>query len=184
MSEQQKTKTRRQSDLDFRLMSLSYKVRDFLRPRLDILEEAGIKTCFQVLDYGCGPGSYVLPVIRLIGDIGTLFALDVNPLAIKAVQRLASKKGMSNVRVILSDCATGLPTAGIDVALLYDILHDLENCAEVLAELHRILKPEGILSVSDHHLQEDEIISRVIQGGLFKLKSKGNKTLSFSIENR
>jgi ubiquinone/menaquinone biosynthesis C-methylase UbiE len=179
---EQKVKIRSQSDLDFRLMALSYKVRDFLRPRQDLLEEVGIKTCSQVLDYGCGPGSYVGPVIKLIGDIGTLYALDVHPLAIKTVQRLASQKKLSNIRVIMSDCATGLPPASIDVVLLYDILHDLENRAEVLAELHRVLKPEGVLSVTDHHLQEDEIISRVTQGGLFKLKSKGSKTLGFAIE--
>jgi ubiquinone/menaquinone biosynthesis C-methylase UbiE len=181
MSEQ-KTKIRRQSDFDFRFMALGYKFRDFLRPRRDLLEEAGIKTCSQVLDYGCGPGSYVMPIIELIGNIGTLYALDVHPLAIKAVQRLASQRKLSNVRVIQSDCATGLLPASIDVVLLYDILHDLENRAEVLAELHRVLKPEGVLSVSDHHLQEDEIISGVTQGGMFKLKSEGNKTLSFAIE--
>jgi hypothetical protein len=33
-----KTKTHRQSDLDFRLMALSYKVRDFIRPRQELLE--------------------------------------------------------------------------------------------------------------------------------------------------
>jgi ubiquinone/menaquinone biosynthesis C-methylase UbiE len=184
MSKQQKPRTKPQFDLDFRLMALSYKLRDFLRPRAPILEEANIKTCSQVLDYGCGPGSYILPVIKLIGDIGLLYALDINPLAIKSVQRLASKKKLSNVRVILSDCATGLPPASIDVVLLYDIVHDLQNRDEVLAELHRVLKPEGILSVSDHHLPENEIISRVIQGGLFKLKSKGKLTLSFSVEKR
>jgi hypothetical protein len=41
------------------------------------------------------------------------------------------------------------------------------------------LKPEGILSVSDHHLKEDEIISRVISEGLFKFKLKNERTFSF-----
>jgi ubiquinone/menaquinone biosynthesis C-methylase UbiE len=177
---EKKTKTHRQSNLDFRLMALSYKVRDFLRRRRYILEEVGIRTGNQVLDYGCGPGGYVLPVIEFIGNPGMLYALDVNPLAVDSVRKLASKKKLSNVRVILSDCATGLPPASIDVVLLYDILHDLDNGAGVLAELHRVLKAEGILSLSDHHLQEEDIISRVTQDGLFTLKSKGKKTLSFS----
>ncbi len=177
-------KAKPQSNLDFQIMSLEFKIRNVFRPRSHILEEAGIKSCFQVLDYGCGPGSYVMPVIKLIGNIGMLYALDVNPLAIKAVQTLAAKKKLSNVRVILSDCDTGLPPASIDVVLLYDILHDLENRTKVLMELHRVLKPEGILSVSDHHLEENEIISRVIKEGLFKFKSKGKRTLSFSKDKR
>jgi ubiquinone/menaquinone biosynthesis C-methylase UbiE len=161
-------------------MSLTYKIRDLRRPRIHVLEEVGIKAGFQVLDYGCGPGSYVIPLAKLVGKSGKIYALDVHPFAIKTVQRLASKKGITNVKVILSDCDTGLPDASIDVVLLYDILHDLENRDKVLAELHRVLKPEGVLSVSDHHLEESEIISRVTKGGLFKFKSKGKRTLSFS----
>lgn len=185
MPAQEALKKRRiQSNLDFKIMGLAFKVRDIFRPRARILEEVGIKTCYQVLDFGCGTGSYVTPVIKLIGNIGMLYALDVNPMAIKTVQNLAAKKKISNVRVILADCATGLPPASIDVILLYDILHDLENHNQVLTELHRVLKPEGILSVSDHHLEEDEIISRVIEGALFKFKLKGKMTLSFSKDNK
>jgi ubiquinone/menaquinone biosynthesis C-methylase UbiE len=49
----------------------------------------------------------------------------------------------------------------------------------VLEELHRILKPNGILSFSDHHMKENEIISRVTNGGLFKILRKGKKTYGF-----
>jgi len=49
----------------------------------------------------------------------------------------------------------------------------------VLEELHRVLKPEGILSFSDHHMKESEILSRLTSGGLFRLWKKGKKTYSF-----
>jgi ubiquinone/menaquinone biosynthesis C-methylase UbiE len=179
-----KEKQRTRSSLDYQLMSFGFKMRDAFRPRGRILEEVGIKTCDHVLDYGCGPGGYMLPVIKLIGDIGMLYALDINPLAIETVQRLASNKRITNVKTILSDCDTGLPPASIDVVLLYDILHHLDNRDKVLKELHRVLKAEGNLSVSDHHLEQDEIISRITKGGLFKLKSKGKRTLSFSKDKR
>jgi ubiquinone/menaquinone biosynthesis C-methylase UbiE len=167
------------SSLDFKVMSLGFKIRDIFKPRSRILEEVGIKPSFQVLDYGCGPGGYVMPVIKLIGDTGTLYALDINPLAIEAVQSLINKNKLTNVKAILSDCATGLPVNSIDVVLLYDILHDLDNRTEVIKELSRILKSGGVLSVTDHHLIEEEIIARVITGGFFTLKSKGKMTLSF-----
>jgi ubiquinone/menaquinone biosynthesis C-methylase UbiE len=170
------------SNLDFRFMSLSYKIRDLYRPRSRVLEDVGIKSGYRVLDYGCGPGGYVMPVVKLVGDTGVLYALDIHPLAIESVQMLISKKRLSNVQVILSDCKTGLTDESIDVVLLYDILHDLENRDEVLKELHRVLKPEGVLSVSDHHLKEAEIISCITSGGLFKLTKKGKKTHSFTKE--
>jgi ubiquinone/menaquinone biosynthesis C-methylase UbiE len=168
--------------LDFGLMSLTYKFRDFLQPRINILKEVNIKSGFHVLDYGCGPGSYIVPLAELVGASGRIYALDINPLAIQSVLRLASKKGLTNVQTILSDCKTGLASGSVDVVLLYDILHDLDEPTRVLEEMRRILKQKGILSVTDHHLKEDEIISRVRTNGPFKISTKGNRTFSFSKE--
>ncbi|HEX7363958.1 MAG TPA: class I SAM-dependent methyltransferase [Dehalococcoidia bacterium] len=176
------SKVQSTSSLDFRLMSLTYKCRDFLQPRINILKEVGIKQGFQVLDYGCGPGSYIRSLAELVGKSGTIYALDVNPLAIQAVNSLASKEGLTNMQTILSGCQTGLLSNSVDVVLLYDIIHDLDEPHRVLAELHRILRPEGILSVTDHHMKEAEIVSRVISQGLFKLSAKGKSTYSFSKE--
>ncbi len=165
--------------LDFRLLSLTYKLRDLRLPRINVLREAGIKPGFHVLDYGCGPGSYIAPLVELVGASGKIYALDINPLAVQAVKRLASKKGLTNVQAILSDCKTGLLPDTLDVVLLYDILHDLDEPDRVLAELCTALKPTGILSITDHHLQEADIISRVTGKGLFKLAAEGKRTYSF-----
>jgi len=168
-----------QSNLDFRLMALSYKVRDLFSPRIDVLKEVGIKPGFRVLDYGCGPGSYIVPLAELVGESGEIYALDIHPLAVKMVQSIASNRGLTNVKTILSDCNTGLPESSIDVVLLYDIFHDLSEPNDVLQELHRILKPTGILSFSDHHMKEGDILSKVTAESLFKLSTRGQKTHSF-----
>jgi ubiquinone/menaquinone biosynthesis C-methylase UbiE len=101
-------------------MALSFKFRDFFRPRIDILKEVGIKSGDHVLDYGCGPGSYIIDTARLVGESGIVYALDVNPLAIQMVQNLTSKMKLMNVKTIHSDCKTGLPDKNLDVVLLYD----------------------------------------------------------------
>ncbi|MDI6886277.1 MAG: methyltransferase domain-containing protein [archaeon] len=49
----------------------------------------------------------------------------------------------------------------VDVVLLYDTFHTLGDPNGVLEELHRVLKPDGILSFSDHHMKENEIVSEV-----------------------
>lgn len=179
---EKETKAKRKSNLDFRLMSLSYKFRDFVKPRMTVLDEVGIKEGFHVLDYGCGPGSYIVPLFELVSKSGKIYALDIHPFAIQAVRRIAAKKGMTNVQTILSDCQTGLPPNSMDVVLLYDILHDLDEPDRVLAELHRVLRIKGILSVSDHHMKQEEIESRIINGGLYKLSVKGKRVYSFSRE--
>ena len=168
------------ADLHFRIMAFSFKIRDFFKPRKDIVNEIGLKAGFQVLDYGCGPGGYVPAVAELVGESGKLYALDINPLAIKTVNNLAAKKQLPNVQTILSDCDTGLPTDSIDRVLLYDAFHDLANPDKVLTELHRVLKPNGVLSFSDHHLKETEITSQITRNCLFKIARKGKRTYSFT----
>ncbi len=168
-----------ESNLGFRLMALTYKFRDFLRPRHHILQELGLKPGDHVLDYGCGPGSYILPLAELVGKEGRVYALDLHPLAIQRVREISARKQLPNVRPVLSNCKTGLPDEGIDAVLLYDVLHDLDNPDEVLEELHRVLKPRGILSVSDHHMKGEAIEAKVTKRGLFSLSKKGERTYNF-----
>ena len=167
------------SGFHFRVMTLLFKFRDFFLPRKNVLKEVGIKPGFGVLDYGCGPGGYIIPLAELVGKSGKIYALDIHPLAIQAVRSIVTRKQLTNVHTIHSDCKTGLPDNSLDVILLYDTFHDLSDPDGVLEELHRVLKPDGILSFSDHHMEENEIVSKVTNGGLFKLSRKGKRTYSF-----
>lgn len=167
------------SNSHFRLMSLGYAFRDLFLPRITILREAGIEPGFQVLDYGCGPGSYVSGAAELVGKTGKIYALDIHSLAIQRVRNIASKRQLGNVETICSDCETGLPDESVDVIFLYDTFHSLRDPNRVLRELYRVLRPNGILSFSDHHMEGNEIAFEVTNGGLFRLLRKGDRTYSF-----
>ncbi len=175
---------RLESNFGFRVMSFIFKLRDFFLPRKDVLKEVGIKSGFSVLDYGCGPGSYIIATTELVGESGKVYALDIHPLAVEKVRDIAAKRQLPNVETILSDCKTGLPEDSVDVVLLYDTFHDLSDQNGVLQELHRILKRGGILSFSDHHIKEDEILANITIGGLFRLSKKGERTYSFVKEGQ
>ena len=166
--------------IGFKLMKLMFKVRDLLRPRLDVLNEAEIQHGFSVLDFGCGPGGYIMPLVKLVGPSGKIYALDIHPLAIRDVKKIATRNGIQNIEAICSDCSTGLPDNSVDAVLLYDVFHDLTRPDDVLRELHRILKAEGILSFSDHHMKEDEVLHRVTGAGIFRFVRNGKKTYSFA----
>ncbi len=160
-------------------MTLWFKIRDRLLPRERIIGEVGMRSGSQVLDFGCGPGSYIPAVEERVGPAGHIYALDVHPLAAEMVDRLVRARGWKNVTFIRSDGPTGLPDGALDVALLYDTFHALERPQDVLAELHRVLKPTGILSFNDHHMREPDIRARLTAGGLFELAAKGRYTYTF-----
>jgi ubiquinone/menaquinone biosynthesis C-methylase UbiE len=167
------------SNLNFKLMILAFKVRDLLLPRTEVLKEVTIEPGAVVLDYGCGPGSYTIEVAKRVGANGRVYALDIHPLAAEAVQKRAAKENLTNIETLRSDCATGLEDASVDVALLYDTFHLLSEPRAVLAELHRVLRPDGILSFNDHHMNEEKIVGAVAASGLFKLSNRGKRTYTF-----
>jgi ubiquinone/menaquinone biosynthesis C-methylase UbiE len=168
------------SNLAFNGMSLMFKVRDFVSPRRRVLEEAGLRPGDRVLDYGCGPGAYVPDAAEMVGRSGKIYALDMHPLAIKRVRSIAERRGLVNVETIHSDCRTGLPNECLDVVLLYDVFHVLDKPRAVLAELYRVLKARGTVSFSDHHMQHEDIVAGMTDGGLFVLVDRGERTYTFA----
>lgn len=170
--------------LSFQFMVAAFRLRDWLRPRGEVLREVELRPGFRVLDFGCGTGSYLLESAKLVGEAGMVYALDVNPLAVRRAQQIADKGDLPNVVTILSDCASGLSDGSVDVVLLYDILHHLSDRDDVLREIHRVLKPGGILSVSDHHLRGSEIVARVTLAQRFRLRYEGQMTRSFTPERQ
>ncbi|MDZ7316157.1 MAG: class I SAM-dependent methyltransferase [candidate division KSB1 bacterium] len=167
-------------NLQFQGIKLTYKARDFLRPREILLSEVPIKPGDAVLDYGCGPGSYTFVVSKIVGPQGRVYALDVEPLVIKHVENLIRKRNIENIRTILSDCETGLPDESIDVILLFDIFHLFNDPNRNLRELHRVLKKNGILSFSDHHMDRQSILEGMTAGGWFRFLGQGSYVFTFT----
>jgi ubiquinone/menaquinone biosynthesis C-methylase UbiE len=170
------------SNFAFKMMALvGIPIRNMFMPPNKMLAEVEIKPGYHVLDFGCGPGAFTTLIAEKIGPSGMVHALDINPLAVGMVERKARKKNLENVRTIRSNCFTSLPDNCLDYIIFFDVFHTLDNNhQEVLTELHRVLKPKGIMYFSDHHLKEIEILQRLTAKGLFKLKVQGRWTFSFS----
>ena len=169
-----------QSNLSFRLMSLEFGVRDLFRPPTWILEEAGVRTGMTIVDFGCGPGSFTLAAARLVGPRGFVYAVDVHPLAAASVRNAIQKGGFRNVQMILGESMTDIPDGIADMSLLYDVLHNFEEPDRLLIEQHRVLKPEGTLSVMDHHIEEALLPTIPAERGRFRLIRKSRWTFEFN----
>jgi len=176
------TESKTQSNLSFRLMSLEFRIRDLIWPPVKILEEAGVKPGMAVLDFGCGPGTFTIASAGLVGREGKVYALDINPLALESVRRYASSKNLGNIQAIHGNEIKNIPDESIDIVLLYDVLHDFADPAPIMAEIHRVLKPNGVLSVSDHHLKNktQDIIAAT---GFFRFSGSARQILKFERNN-
>ncbi len=135
------------SNTMFKMISLTAAVFYKVMNLSSRLQKSGVRAGQTLLDFGCGSGHFTIAAARMVGDNGKVYALDVHPLAIEAVKRKAAEEGLSNVRTILSDRDTGLPDESVDVVLLYRTFYLVNDKQGLLDELHRVLKPDCVLSV-------------------------------------
>jgi MinD superfamily P-loop ATPase len=161
---------------------IAIRLRDLIRPPQKVLVEAGVRNGMSVLDFGCGPGGFSMAAAGLVGPEGRVYSLDLHPLALECVWRAAERRDLKNVQAISANRMGRIPTESVDLALLYDVLHiqpDLSATRGILEAIHRVLKPKGVLSVSDHHLREPSLLSIVTGNGLFRLVRSTRWTFQF-----
>ena len=175
----ERRKDKPMNGVGFRFMSFMFKFRDLVIPPKKLLIETGMKEGDKILDYGCGPGSFVFSAAKIVGKEGKVYAADMHPLAIEIINEKARKKEIKQIETIQTNCDTGLPSKSIDIILLYDVIHMFKEPKEIFTEMHRVLKPKGILSVCNPHIKERNIVSLIEENSNFKLTVKGDKTLSF-----
>lgn len=171
--------SRPMSDLGFRGMAVYLRLREGYEKPRERLASAGLDLGQVVLDYGCGIGSYALPAAQMVGGKGKVYALDIHPLAIKAVERRARKGNLTNITTVHSDRETGLSDESVDVILLYDVLHSVPDKGALLLELHRILKPDGVLSVLPDHMDEEAFLQMMEAGDRFALHDRQDKVFTY-----
>jgi len=145
-----------------------------------LLNSAGLKPGQKVLEIGCGPGFFTIPAAKIVGEKGSVYALDINPVAIKTVRRKIKEKGLKNVKVILADASeTGLPEESVDVAFLFGVIHALDDVDAVMQETHRVLKVKGVLSIQKPWWPEKKLLDAVTKNGLFSFKEKTGGVFKF-----
>jgi len=101
----------------------------------------------DAVEFGCGYGTFTLPVARRCNGIVT--ALDIEPDMVARVQQQAAVTQLKNIRAALCDFVangTGLESGSQTHAMIYNLLH-LEHPIALLQEAHRILQVGGTLSV-------------------------------------
>jgi ubiquinone/menaquinone biosynthesis C-methylase UbiE len=142
------------SDREFKWVLRSYKLMGIIWNPKRKIKKIPLREGMRVVDYGCGPGRYTIPIAKLIGAKGKVFAVDICPPAIKYVKELAAKANLRNIEPTLVDSYnTGIQDSSIDLVLLIDTLHLINDCDALFQEIHRILKQDGLIFMDKGHLK-------------------------------
>lgn len=127
-----------------------------------ILQRIGIRRGQTVLDFGCGCGTYTIPVARIVGRKGKVYALDKDKKALDELMQKANSAHLKNIEIVTSSGGPriGLPEESVDVALLFDVLHDyyfpqMNDRRRLMDEIYRITKANGFISVWPKHMESE-----------------------------
>ncbi len=109
-----------------------------------ILDQLGVDgTLRDVVEMGCGHGTFTLPVARRI--TGTLTSVDIEPLMVERTLERATASSLQNLKCQVRDVMTdgfGVEPSSQDAVLLFNILHCEEPVA-LLREAARVVRPGG-----------------------------------------
>jgi SAM-dependent methyltransferase len=104
-----------------------------------------------VLDHACGAGTDLLLAAQAIGPTGRAIGVDITPGMRAAARRAAREAGLPAQVQILDGSFEALPLAdaSVDAVLSNGVLNLAPDKRAVLAEAHRVLRPDGELGLAD-----------------------------------
>jgi predicted methyltransferase len=115
-----------------------------------ILRLAAAKPGMTVADIGAGTGLFSMMLSDVVGAGGQVYAEEVEEKFSRYIAERAAAENRGNVvSVIGTEVGIGLPPESIDLAFLCDVYHHFDHPAEMLASIHRALRPGGELFLVD-----------------------------------
>jgi ubiquinone/menaquinone biosynthesis C-methylase UbiE len=159
----------------------------FLSPK-ELIRRLELEENSMVLEVGPGPGYFSVKVAQSLPE-GKLFLADIQQQMLDyAKKRLTSKK-IYNVEYHLCD-GKSLPFSNnmFDVIFLVTVLGEIENKQQYIDEFRRILKKNGILSISEQAGDPDKMgvdeIEQLLDGSGFKRDRLYGTNRNFTINFR
>ncbi len=148
-----------------------------------LIERSGIHAGMKILDLGCGSGAYTTFVAKAVGEKGKVYALDIEPKMLKQLdKKLASPENqdIKNVEMInKSAYEIPLNDNSLDLVYMVAVLQEIPDRQRALKEVKRVLKPDGILAVTEFLPDPDYVLKSTTikickKAGFILDKASGN----------
>lgn len=127
--------------------------KSFLKPK-DILQQVGLVPEMSVADLGCGStGFFSIESAKIVGEDGSVYAVDVLQEALDGVLSNAKWQGIDNIKTIWADLeksgSTGIKENSLDLGMLVMVLFQAADRNKMIEESVRLIKKGGKLLLVD-----------------------------------
>jgi ubiquinone/menaquinone biosynthesis C-methylase UbiE len=127
---------------------------EWQRPQ-EVVKALALKPGMSVADLGAGTGYFSRYLSSAVGESGTVFAVEVEPNLIVHLRERAEKEASANVIPILASYDNPrLPPRSVDLVLIVDTFHHIDDRRTYLEKLNRVLKRGGRVVIIDWQKRE------------------------------
>ncbi len=117
-----------------------------------------LKPGMVVADIGAGSGYYTSRMSKLVGPTGRVFATDIQPGMIEILNRRIQSEGLANVTTVLGAMDDPkLAPASIDLAIMVDVYHELQDPQVFLQKLRPVFKPGGRFVLLEYRKEDPSV---------------------------
>lgn len=138
-----------------------------------VMDILGVTSGKSVADIGAGSGWFSVRAARRVGTDGTVYAVDINPEAVRYIDQRSHKEQLENIKTILSKPDDPLlPTHSVDAVLLLKSYHEVAQPVTLLRNLREALRPDAKVGIidrngngEDHGVMSDVVIREAKEAG-------------------
>ena len=117
-----------------------------------VMDILGVQPGKAVADIGAGSGWFTVRAAKRVGGSGQVYAVDINPEAIRYIGARAEKERLQNVKTILSKTDDPLlPAKSVDAVLLLKTYHEVATPVALLQNLRAALRPGAKVGIIDRN---------------------------------
>ena len=128
-----------------------------------VMDILGIGPGKNVADIGAGSGWFTVRAAKRVGADGTVYAVDINPQAIRYIESRIQKENLQNIKPVLGKPDNPLLPAKVDAVLMLKTYHEVADPVKLLRNLRSSLAAGARVGVIDRNGSgEDHGVARVI----------------------
>jgi SAM-dependent methyltransferase len=146
----------------------------FFAPLVADLQRRGVR---RVLDLGCGNGRHLVHLARAGFNVT---GLDISPSGLRLARQWLGEEGQPG-DMVQADFRSPLPLRGeaFDALLAIQVIHHarLAEVRRAIAEIHRVLRPQGLALISVAASKDEGIAYEEIEPGTWAPQSGEEKGL-------
>jgi len=124
----------------------------FVNPE-KVLSQLNIQEGMHIADFGCGHGFFAIPMARMVGDNGIIYAIDILKEALQALNSQIIRLGINNIKLIRANLeeysSTRIASDLCNIVLITNVLFQSQHKQEIIKEAKRVLKLDGYLAIID-----------------------------------